>query len=185
MRRAAARLLLLAAIGAAGCGYGRGGGNAEPGTIGLPPAAGPELLLSAVEFREVRPDGRVYRMTCDRARYAIERKDLEAWDVVVKVPEGAGRILVRAPRATWATEAGRIALPDGGTASNESGWDFRVSRGQLDLSARVLSAPEARLSGPGVAVAGDNLVWRWGDGKATLDQPRSRVEPARLGRTRG
>jgi hypothetical protein len=44
---------------------------------------------------------------------------------------------------------------------------------------------KAVLSGPDLSIAGDNLVWRWRDGKIALEAPKTRLAPNRTFRRGG
>jgi hypothetical protein len=43
----------------------------------------------------------------------------------------------------------------------------------------MTAAGDVRLSGPGLRVSGDNLVWNWRDGKMELSNTRTRMESSR------
>jgi hypothetical protein len=141
----------------------------------------PEIVLRDVEVREIREDGRSYRLSSDNATYSVLSKRLSAEKVTVTLREGRERTVVHAPRARWSMEEGRMDLPEGGSAENGAGWTAAVPEARIDLRAQVMTAPRASLSIPGVRVAGTNLVWRWQEGTVEIDAPKSRVSPERLG----
>lgn len=149
------------------------------------PAAGeprePEIVLRDVEVREIREDGRSYRLSSDNASYSVLSKRLYAETVTLTLREGPERTVVHAPRARWSMEEGRMDLPEGGSAENGAGWTAAVPEARIDLRGQVMTAPSASLSVPGVRVAGTNLVWRWQEGKVEIDAPKSQVLPDAVG----
>jgi hypothetical protein len=44
----------------------------------------------------------------------------------------------------------------------------------------LTSAGKAMLSGPGLSVVGDNLVWNWRKGTVELELPKTRLSPSRV-----
>src|SRR3990170_4684184 len=96
------------------------------------------------------------------------------------------RSAVRAPKASWDMQNGQIFLPEGGSAENDTGWSSAISTANLSLPERILTATgKASLSGPGLSVVGDNLVWHWREGKVSLEMPKTRLEPSLAFRRRG
>ena len=178
-------VLALAALGilAAFLGGGRAGAPRDVSLRGG--GEGPTLVLHGVDVREIRPGGTVIRFQSDRASYSILSRDLAAEGVTVALPAPAGEIVVRAPLASWKMDAGIVRLPDGGRAADAAGWSASVPEARLDLSAREMTASGASLSGPGVAVEGRDLVWRWKDGTLTMNAARGRVLPGRVVRRHG
>jgi len=141
---------------------------------------GPELILRDVEVREIRKEGPQYRLTSDRVSYLLHARKLSAANVTFFLPGTSSGIVVRAPKASWDMEAGRILLDEGGAAENAAGWSAVVAAASLSLPTREMSAAgNVSLSGPGLRVAGDNLVWRWQEGKLALSNTRTRVESPR------
>ncbi len=148
-------------------------------------AEGPKLVLYGVDFVEIRPGGAAIRLRSERATYAILAHDLTAEDVAVAVPARTGEIAVKAPQAVWTMDTGIVRLPDGGRATGAGGWTAVVPDARLDLPAREMTASGASVSGPGVAVDGRDLVWRWGDGTMTMDEPKGRVLPGKAAQRHG
>lgn len=144
----------------------------------------PEIILRNVEMREVRKGEATNRLLSEQANYRVLSGDLSASGVTLVLPGLKEEVVLRAPEARWEMRAERILLPAGGTAESGGGWSAFVVAADLSLRERVLRAPgAARLTGPGLAIAGDNLVWHWQDGKVELERPKTRVFPARaLGR---
>ena len=142
--------------------------------------AGPEIVLYDVAMREVREGGGDWRLTSGRATYSVLDKRLLAVETTLTLPEPSGGVLVRASRAAWDMDSGRIDLPEGGSASNRAGWSASVPSARLDLRERVMTARGATLSGPGLSVSGANLVWRWKEGKVSLDSPKTFVTPGKV-----
>ncbi len=161
------------------------GRHDAPGTAVEPPD-GPELILRDVDVREIRKEGPQYRLTSDRASYLLHARKLSAAGVILFLPGTSSGIVVRAPKAFWDMEAGRILLDEGASAENAAGWSAVVAAASLSLPDREMSAAgNAMLSGPGLRMAGDNLVWRWREGKLALSNTRTRVEsPRAFGRKR-
>ncbi len=173
---ALAALAILAAV------RGRDRGGAPRDVALQAEAEGPKLVLHGVDFVEIRPGGTAVRLRSARAWYAIVRHDLTAEDVAVAVPAPSGEIVVKAPLVVWNMDAGTVRLPDGGRAADAGGWSATVPEARLDLPAREMTASDASISGPGVALEGRDFVWRWRDGTMTMDAPRGRVLPARAPR---
>lgn len=141
---------------------------------------GPELILREVEVREIREGEPQYRLTSDRVSYLLHARRLSAVGVTLFLPGISNGIVVRAPKASWDMEAGTILLDEGGAAGNAAGWSAIVAAATLSLPNREMSAAgNVRLSGPGLQVAGDNLVWGWREGKLALSNTRTRVESPR------
>jgi hypothetical protein len=174
MRRASAfaSAVALASI-VSGC-----GGQTAAGPNGRAGEAGPELTISGMEMTEVRPAGVRYRLSADRATYAIAGKTVKATGVTFALREQAGDIRVTAPAATWNVEAQRAAFPEGCDADYPGGYSARVPAAAIDLRDRVLTATGPSVfAGPGFSVKGDDFVWRWREGKADLKQPKSVIAP--------
>ncbi len=183
-----ARLLPWAvfALIVAGLALGTAGpGNGAPATAALPEADGdgPEIRMAPVAMREFHDDGTWNRLDAREAVYSYGRKTVKGSEVVVFLGTGEDfkGSVIRAPRAFWDFNGRTVSLPDGGEADREGGWKGELSPADLDLAAGVLRVPgPVSLSGPGFSLAGTNLVWRWLDGKITLDSPVTRVAPAAL-----
>lgn len=163
-----------------------------PGSRGLwgpstvEPAAEPEVVLQGMEMREIRGEGAQYRLLSDRATYRLQTGKVSAVGVTLELPGAAGNVTVRAPKASWDTKTGQVLLPEGGTAENGAGWAAAVGEARVSLPDRQMTAAgAARLSGPGLSVAGSDLVWRWREGKVALQQPKTRIEPVRAIRRGG
>ena len=178
-------VLALAALGilAAVLGGGRGVGPRDASLRGR--AEGPTLVLHGVDVKEIRPGGAMIRLQADRASYSILAHDLAAEGVTVALPAPAGEIVVKAPVASWNMDAGIVRLLDGGRAAGAGGWSASVPEARIDFSAREMTASAASLSGPGVAVEGRDLVWKWKDGTLTMDAARGRVLPGKQVRRHG
>ena len=146
---------------------------------------GPKLVLHGVDLKEIRRGGAVIRLQSERASYAIMSRDLAAEGVTVALPAPAGEIVVKAPLASWSMDAGIVRLPEGGRAAGAGGWSASVPEARLDLSARELTASDASLTGPGVAVEGRDLVWKWKDGTLTMETAKGRVLPGTAVRRHG
>ncbi len=174
---------LLAILGGAGLLLGisvRNQESRDPGGTSAEIPAGPELILREVEVREIGKEGPQSRLTSDRASYLVLARKLSADGVTLFLPGTSNGMIVRAPKAFWDMDAGRILLAEGGAAENDAGWSAVVDEASLSLPDRLMTASgNARLSGPGLSVTGDHLVWRWREGKLALENPRSRVEPAK------
>lgn len=169
---ALASAVAMAAI-LSGCGgkpaSGPNGGNGGPG---------PELSISGMVMTEVRPAGVRYRLSADRATYALAGKTVKAGGVTFSLRERAGDVRVTAPSATWNVEAQHAAFPEGCDADYPGGYSAKVPAAGLDLRLRVLTASGPSVfSGPGFTVTGDDFVWRWREGKADLKQPKSVIAP--------
>jgi len=172
---------LLAAISAKGPGTR---GTWGPYEVESP--AEPEVILRNVVIREVWKEGAQYRLSSEQATYLLLAGRLSATGVTLELPGAAGEVVVRAPKASWNMQNGQIFLPEGGSAENGAGWSAAVDTASLSLPERILTATgKARFSGPGLSVVGDNLVWRWREGKVGLDLPKTRIESARTFRKRG
>lgn len=178
-------VLALAALGilAAVLGRGRDGAPRQAALHGS--QEGATLVLYGVDVDEFRPGGTVIRLRSDRASYAILKRDLWAEDVTVALPSPGGEIVVKAPRALWNMDAGIVRLPEGGRADGVGGWSATVPEARLDLSAREITAAGATLTGPGIALEGRDLVWKWKDGMLTLETARGRVLPGKAVRRHG
>lgn len=144
-------------------------------------AVGPELLLRDVDMREAHDNGAVYSLRADRVAYAMAGRTLLAGKVVIGAPASSGEILVSAPRAEWDTEAGRVRLDEGASASDGQGLAATVARGTLELaSRRFLGRGHASVSGNGFSIVGDNLAWHWSEGRISIQSPKGRIAPAAL-----
>ena len=156
----------------------------EPSDAGAP--SEPEVILRNVEMREIRNEGTQYRLFSDQATYLLLAGRFSATGVILELPGGVGEVVVRAPKASWDLQNGQIFLPEGGSAENDTGWAAAIAAANLSLPERILTATgKARLSGPGLSVVGDNLVWHWREGKVSLEMPKTRFESARAFRRRG
>jgi hypothetical protein len=150
---------------------------------GVSPDNGPEIVLRDVAMREIREGGDAFRLRSEEATYSPGTGTLTASMMTLELSsEPSGEIVVRAGNAVWDLAAGRIVLPEGGSAERAQGWSAKVPEGSLDLRERVFRGDEATLAGPGVMMAGRDLVWRWEDDAVTLSSPRSRIAPAGLPR---
>jgi hypothetical protein len=165
-----------------------------PGPGGAPPAgtrgtdeSALEIRLWPVEMREIRDDGGSNRLLAREAVYQYARKSLQGSDVEVFLGGGVrDGSVIRAPRASWDFEGKEILLPDGGRAERGGEWIGELSAAALDLEGRILRVPGAvSLTGPGLSLAGRNLVWNWTDGRITMDSPASRIAPASLPKRKG
>lgn len=164
----------------------RGGRTDAPRDVALEgERKGPALVLLGVDFTETRPGGAVVRLQSDRATYAVVTRNVSAEGVSVALPGASGEIVVRAPLADWSMDAGSVRLPLGGRATGGGGWSATVPDARLDLAAREMTASGATLSGPGLAVEGRNLVWKWRDGTLALEAARGRVVPGKAVRRHG
>jgi hypothetical protein len=176
--------VLIAALGGAGVvawntWYRDVPGDAEGNGGDLP--AGPEIVLRKVEITEIRKGEAPNRLVSDQATYRILNESVSGTGVTITLQGKRGELILRAPEARWDMRSGGIFLPNGGSAENEAGWSAHVNSARLSLPERTLTASgEAKLKGPGLAMAGDNLVWRWQEGKVELDRPKTRVMPARV-----
>ena len=158
----------------------RGGGESGSGGAAGESPSGPEIVLHNVEMREIRGGEAPYRVISERATYRVLSETVSATGVTLLLQGRRGETVVRAPEARWDMRTGWIVLPSGGSAEDRAGWSASVDSARLSLVERVMTATgKATLSGPGLAVAGDNLVWRWREGKVELDRPKTRVLPAR------
>jgi hypothetical protein len=144
------------------------------------PPAEPEVILRDVAMREIRKEGVQYRLVSEQADYLILTGRFSASGVTLELPGAAGDVVVRAPKASWNMATGHIFLPEGGSARTDAGWSAVLAATDLSLPDQLLTAAGmARLSGPGLSVVGDNLVWRWREGKVALELPKTRIEPKR------
>jgi hypothetical protein len=154
------------------------GGQPSAGANGGNGGAGPELTIAGMEMTEVRPSGVRYRLSADRATYALAGKTVTAEGVTFALREPAGDVRVTAPAATWNVERQHAAFPEGCDADYPGGYSAKVPAAGLDLRQRVLTASGPSVfSGPGFKVTGDDFVWRWREGKADLKQPKSVIAP--------
>lgn len=175
-----ALLAILGGIGLLAAISTREQGPHDAGGTAVERPAGPELILREVEVREIREGEPQYRLTSDRVSYLLRARRLSAAGVTLFLPGISNGIVVRAPKASWDMEAGTILLDEGGAAGNAAGWSAIVAAASLSLPNREMSAVgNVRLSGPGLQVAGDNLVWGWREGKLALSNTRTRVESPR------
>ena len=141
--------------------------------------SGPQIVLRGVAMVETRRERQVYRLVSDNVSYSVRSGQTVASDVTLVLKEREGDVVVTAPVATWNMKEGRIDLAMGVFAANKAGWTAVSPRASVDLNSEVITAEEASLSGAGLTVLGDELRWRWQDGKVELDSPRSRVLPGR------
>lgn len=155
-------------------------GRAPRGEALRQQAEQPSLALGGVDFREFRADGTTIRLQAERASYGILGHDLSARVVTVSVPTSAGEVVFNAPVAMWDVDAGIVRLPDGGRAEGAGGWSATVPDARLDLPARRMTASDASLAGPGLALEGRDFVWSWKDGTMTMDTPRGHVLPGKV-----
>ena len=146
----------------------------------------PEVILQGVEMREIRNEGAPNKATSAQATYSLLSNRFSGTDVTLELPDKGGEMVVRAPIASWDMKAGRIFLPDGGTAENSAGWSAAVDSAKLSLPERMLTSEgKVSLSGPGLSVVGDNLVWNWREGTVALDQAKTLISPSRAIRKKG
>jgi len=179
--------------------FGLAVGSALPGRR-VPPAATPaaasaeapggglEIRLGPVTVREYHDNGEWNALTADGAVYSYALKTVKASDVAVSLGKGEALkgAVIRAPEAFWDFNDGTVALPEGGHADRQGGWTGDLSKGTLDLAARVLRVPgRASVAGPGFTVEGTNLQWWWWEGRITMDSPNSRIAPGPLSRRKG
>ncbi len=140
---------------------------------------GPQIVLRGVEMVEARRKGQVYRLVSGNASYSVQSGQASASDVTLVLNEPRGDIVVTAPVASWNMKEDRIDLAQGASATNGAGWNAVSPSASVDLEAEVFRAEEANLTGPGLAVVGTRLRWRWRDGRVELDSPRSSIDPGR------
>ncbi len=165
--------------------YGKSPGPREIWERSGSPAE-PEVILRDVVMREIRKEGAQYRLVSEQAAYLLQTGMVSASGVTLELPGAAGNPVVRAPKASWDMQTGQIILPEGGSARTGEGWSASVSAAVLSLPEQVMTAKgKASLSGPDLSVAGDNLVWRWREGKVALDMPKTRLESGRTFRRGG
>ena len=141
---------------------------------------GANILLRGVEIVEVHPDGRTYRLASDNASYSILLGRVVASGVTLSLRERGEDVVASAPSASWDLDNGRIDLEQGISVENGEGWIATAPRAIVDLKSEVITADEARFSGPGFTVTGRNLRWRWQDRTVALDFPRSDILPGRV-----
>jgi hypothetical protein len=172
---------LLAAISLKGAG--------SKGPFGISAAGSrpePEVILQGVEMREIRKEGAPYKASSEYATYSILSSRFSGTGVTLELSGNGEEMVVRAPTASWDMRTGRIFLPEGGSAENRTGWSAAVASAYLSLPERMLSsAGKARLSGPGLSVVGDNLVWSWREGTVALELPKTLLSPSRAFRKKG
>ena len=126
----------------------------------------------------MRPAGVRYRLTADRATYALAGKTVAATGVAFGLREHAGDVRVTAPSVSWNVEGQSAEFPEGCDADYPGGYSAKVPVAKLDLRERVLTAVgSSTFSGPGFTTAGADLVWRWREGKADLKQPKTVIFP--------
>jgi len=143
---------------------------------------GPEIRLGTADVRELHDDGSWNRLDAENAVYGYASRTVSAGGVTVFLGEGApfAGTTVRAPKAAWDLDGKTIGLPEGCRAERKDGWTGELSPATLDLAGSVLQVPgPARIEGPGVSVQGENLAWKWVEGKITLESTRSRLSPAK------
>lgn len=167
---AGACLLVLAlptGPGSSGKGNGEGDG------------AGPQIVLRGVEMVEARREGQVYRLVSENALYSVLSERASATEVTLVLNQKEGDIVVTAPVASWDMKEGRIELARGASARSEGGWTAVSPAASVDLKEEVIRAQEARLSGPGLTVVGNELRWSLRNGRVELVSPRSTILPGR------
>lgn len=175
-------LALIASISWLGGGATSGNG----GTTAVESRTEPEIVLHDVDMVEIRKGEASNRLLSEHATYHVFAGDISASGVTLRLPGRQGEMVLRTPEAHWDLRTGRIALPVGGTAENGGGWSATLVSANLFLRERILTANgEARLAGPGLTMAGDNMIWRWRDGKVELERPKTRILPARAFGRRG
>ena len=159
----------------------------KPGSSSAGSGFEPEVLLRDVEMREIRKGGSPYRVFSDNATYLLHSGKFSGTGVTLALSGKAGETVVRAPQASWDMRAGRIFLPEGGVAENREGWVATVGSANLSLPERTLFASgKAKISGPGLSVVGDNLVWNMREGTVALASPKTRLDqPSRAIRRKG
>src|SRR5512134_988457 len=164
-------------------------GAGPKGPIGISAAGSrsePEVILQGVEMREIRKEGAPYKASSEQATYSLLSRRFSGTDVTLELSGNGEELVVRAPTASWDMQTGRIFLPEGGSAESRTGWSAAVAVAYLSLPERMLtSAGKARLTGPGLSVVGDNLVWSWKEGTLALELPKTRLEPSRVLRKGG
>jgi len=141
--------------------------------------SGPQIILRGVVMVEAHRERQVYRLVSDNASYSVWEGQAIASDVTLVLKERDGDVIVTAPMASWDMKEGRIDLAMGASAVNGAGWTAISPHASVDLKSEVITAEEASLSGPGLTVVGNNLRWRWQDGKMELDSPESSIDPGR------
>ncbi|HEY7585180.1 MAG TPA: hypothetical protein VH866_01580 [Candidatus Deferrimicrobiaceae bacterium] len=187
-RRMISFALLVAVAGAVGVLVATYGISPGPRGIGERPGsqAEPEVILRDVVMREIRKEGAQYRLVSDQAAYLLQTGRVAASGVTLEMSGAAGNPVVRAPKASWDMQTGQIILPEGGSARTGEGWSASVPAAILSLPEQTMTARgKAVLSGPDLSIAGDNLVWRWRDGKIALEAPKTRLVPNRTFRRGG
>jgi hypothetical protein len=151
-------------------------GVSEPVMVG----GGPEIRLGPVQMREFHDDGAWNRLDADGAVYAYASRTVIAGNVTVFLGDGAkfSGTTVLAPNAAWDLDGKSIGLPEGCRITREGGWNGQLSATTLDLTGKVVRVPgPASIEGPGISVEGNDLAWRWDEGKITLESPISRISP--------
>jgi hypothetical protein len=141
--------------------------------------SGLQIVLRGVVLVEARRERQVYRVVSDNASYSVWSGQATASNVTLVLKEREGDVTVTAPVASWDMKEDRIDLAMGASAANGAGWTAISPKARVDLKSEVITAEEASLSGPGLAVVGNNLRWRWKEGKVELDSPRSNIHPGR------
>lgn len=164
-------------------------GPGPQGPVGISAAGSrsePEVILQGVEMREIRKEGAPYKVFSEQATYSLLSSRFSGTGVIFEHSGNAGEMVVRAPIASWDMQTGQIFLPEGGSAENRTGWSAAVVSANLSLPERMLtSAGKAMLTGPGLSVVGDNLVWSWKEGTVALELPKTHLSPSRVFRRRG
>jgi hypothetical protein len=166
---------------------------ALPGKVPVDPAAGtphalaarPAILLAAVDVREFHDDsGEWNRLIAEQASYEYARRTVTGTRVLIHLMGKALRgTTVQAPSASWDFDRAALSFPEGARLAREGGWTADVSPATLDIAGQVLRVPgPATLSGPGITASGKDLVWKWGEGKITMDSPKGRFHPAEVSR---
>jgi hypothetical protein len=129
---------------------------------------------------EMRRGAEVYRLASDEVRYSILPGRMTAHRVTLTLPGKMGNVVLTAPLAEWNLRGGRVDFREGGTAENSAGWFASVPEANVDLEAGVIAAGKASLAGPGFAMKGSNLRWRWREGTLMLESPESRISPGTI-----
>lgn len=173
---AAAALLAGASLLVLDLSTGTSSSTKESGVAG---DSGLQIVLRGVVLVEARRERQVYRVVSDNASYSVWSGQATASNVTLVLKEREGDVTVTAPVASWDMKEDRIDLAMGASAANGAGWTAISPRARVDLKSEVITAEEASLSGPGLAVVGNNLRWRWKDGTVELDFPRSNIHPGR------
>jgi hypothetical protein len=164
-----------------------------PGKVPSAPTAGmpqgltvrPEIRLATVDVREFHDDsGDWNQLTAEQASYEYALKTVTGTTVLIHLMEKSLRgTTVQAPAASWDFDRAALSFPEGARLAREGGWEADVSPATLDIAGQILRVPgPATLSGPGITASGKDLVWKWGEGKITMDSPRGRFRPAEVSR---